>query len=397
MKSFVGACAAAAFVLSAPPGLALDAVATPDVQVFVIGVSQPANYAALPAAQQRVEDLQKFFRDSYGLQPDRPRQPGQFHVYADFPPYGKKGDMTEDRLRTIPDSIASFIGKAKTIVFLFVLSHGIAVPTDDGSDLVIVGSDTPPDTRPDALLGSDRLFGRDIFRALLNIHQHSVVFVFFDTCSSGALQNAGLSIFTLFRYKRVRIVSLASSHSSEESYNFDFTEGLLHYWDALKPARRCETIDNLAQDLPSQDEDPQVLVSDGQAGDGPACMNAIGPREGAVFVVPGYAGPARIAINEPNEPVGDPPHPKPLDAGDGMPLMLMPLPRTDIELLLLDPDPLGSKVSNWHSDLYHLAATPMIFQDLTPRNRNKNPYAINPDRPQVPFPPQSPLGPQVRQ
>jgi hypothetical protein len=111
--------------------------------------------------------------------------------------------------------------------------------TKFGEDLIIVASDTPGTA---TTANSDRVLGSEFFRELLAIGKQSIVFAFFDTCSSGSLKNVSEYFQGSFNLRWDRIVSVASSGASQESYNFEFTDALLQHWEgsSASSSKDCE-------------------------------------------------------------------------------------------------------------------------------------------------------------
>jgi hypothetical protein len=66
------------------------------VQVFIVAISQYDEYPPLASAAARVSQIREFFRNAYGLTDE------QFHIYADFLPYGGPGAWTRHTCMSLP-------------------------------------------------------------------------------------------------------------------------------------------------------------------------------------------------------------------------------------------------------------------------------------------------------
>lgn len=143
--------------------------------------------------------------------------------------------------------------RVNSINLLFILSHGTAehFPHSQlsGRDLFIALSDTATkNVRGTALPASALLAAFSHFPA------SSSTFVFIDTCFSGAVSNAGVTLNqALWKFMGVNLMLLVSSGAYEQSYNAMFTQALLDEWSQAADDKRCVSGDgNIAETLAAQ-------------------------------------------------------------------------------------------------------------------------------------------------
>jgi hypothetical protein len=344
-----------------------------NIHIFIVSIGKydaAATFGPLTAADARADDIIAFFRNAYKL-PD-----AQIHLYSD-----RTKNATERDLRALPQAIQTIAGDDRSVVFLFVMSHGLVVPSNEfPQDLLIVASDTPADAGANQ---PDRIFGSRFFSRFLGVGEESVIFAFFDTCSAGALSSAGDNFENLFRTRHQRVVAIASSNADQDSYDFAFTRALLSRWreDPVGDDKKCLRADSLQDEIKLPGQEIRAVLKDSEM-----CLNSINNRNAMLFVLPNSAGPSKMSVlNAASDTILEP---RFVQTTDVLP-MLARLPRTTVRVQMLDK--LGQEVL-WRGLPIDLTKTPISFQAL--RQTNVDPYSPREIGPGLTFGMQSPIGPE---
>ena len=217
----------------------------------------------------RIAELEAFFKSSYGLAAN------QIEVYS-----ATRQNVTEEKLVGLTDDIRRVSWNPYSIVFLFVLSHGVLVQgPPSGEDLLIVASNTPPNP---SSVDRGRLLGSSLLRAFAGMGHDSVAFAFFDTCNSGILDEFNSQFAFLFSEMQIRATALASSSAIGNSYGFSLlrhlsTGGKTRHRRALRALSWC----GLSRFKTKQ---PRSVVTDDSL-----CLDGIGPKTGLLILLPDFS------------------------------------------------------------------------------------------------------------
>lgn len=335
----------------------------PNVHLFIVAIGQFDNadaYAPLGAAPSRITELTKFFQDNYALSQD------QIHIYSN-----QTGNADEQSLLQLQRDITFIARSERSIVFLFVLTHGKVIDSlDFGQDLLVVASNTPGTA---ATGDKGRVLGSEFLKGLGSVGEHSIIFAFFDTCSSGALQLTGDRLLSYFLLKHQRVVAISSSGANQLSYDFSFTSALLKRWQ--DQVNGCDYANNLVNQLPLTGQNLRLISGDDQV-----CINGVNPTKALLFILSdNQEGVVRI-------------HPQSgntlkdlyVQRSDLRPLVQI-MSREDVNIELYDTQ--GRELQRAYQTM-HLAQQPLTFISLS-----EGPYSPQPQPDTSIFPMLSPIAP----
>jgi hypothetical protein len=122
---------------------------------------------------------------------------------------------------------------------VFVLTHGFADQGPDASanqsELYLATSDTYKDVIP-----GKAIRGGDFVSAFHDMPPRATVFLFLDTCGSGAIDNEQLQKDLQSQPDFAsRVLIIAAANSDELAYRARFTRTLLGIWGTKSPTRHC--------------------------------------------------------------------------------------------------------------------------------------------------------------
>jgi hypothetical protein len=321
------------------------------MHVFIVGVGDFDESGTYPHldVKDRIQDLEAMFRKSYRLGPN------QIKIYS-----SETRSDTEQALAHLTADIRLASIAPNSIVFVFVLSHGVSVTGPPrGHDLVIVASNTPKEPKS---FDSGRMLGSDVLQALATIGPGSVAFAFFDTCYSGALDQFNAQFASVFDQLTVRATALASSSSANKAYGFEFTKGLVSWWNSKRDNKlSCTSAVELGKELKLKNQTPKVVLSDDDL-----CLNSIGPNSAILILLPEHSpgGTVSIVVDDTNEVLG----PIPITAYSRKPLVIAsPRRRGHVEFYGLD----GEKKWGGEDTRVDLISKPYAVIDL---GSHTNPY-----------------------
>jgi hypothetical protein len=126
----------------------------------------------------------------------------------------------------------------KGVHLVFVLTHGFADlfgANANKSEIFLATSDTYKDHIP-----GKAIRGGDFIDAFQNMPPKATVFLFLDTCGSGAIDNENLrKLLQSDPEFASRVMILAAANSDELAYGARFTKTLLNIWQSKTPAFHC--------------------------------------------------------------------------------------------------------------------------------------------------------------
>jgi hypothetical protein len=117
---------------------------------------------------------------------------------------------------------------------IFVLTHGLLDPKIQ-SEFYVATSDTYKDDIP-----GHAIRGGDFIDAFHDMRPRATVFLFLDTCGSGAIDNEQLQRDLQSQPDFAsRVLIIAAANADELAYRARFTRTLLGIWAAKSPTRHC--------------------------------------------------------------------------------------------------------------------------------------------------------------
>ncbi len=117
---------------------------------------------------------------------------------------------------------------------IFVLTHGLLDPKVQ-SEFYVATSDTHKDDIP-----GNAIRGGDLIDAFHDMPPRATVFLFLDTCGSGAIDNEQLQRDLQSQPDFAsRVLIIAAANADELAYRARFTKTLLGIWGAKSPTRHC--------------------------------------------------------------------------------------------------------------------------------------------------------------
>jgi hypothetical protein len=128
---------------------------------------------------------------------------------------------------------------SRPIHLIFVLTHGFPDKTPEANtnktDLYIATSgSTKDDYYANSISGAEFI---DTFR---NMHKRATVFLFLDTCGSGAISGDALRNTLLHEPEFAsRLMILAAAMPNESAYSARFTKALVNIWQTPTPQQHC--------------------------------------------------------------------------------------------------------------------------------------------------------------
>jgi hypothetical protein len=123
---------------------------------------------------------------------------------------------------------------------IFVLTHGLPAAdrlyaSANKGQLYIATSDTYKDHIP-----GKAIRGGDFIDAFQDMPPSATVFLFLDTCRSGAIDSANLRTLLLHEPEFAsRVMIFAAARSDEDAYRARFTNALLNIWQSKTPTPHC--------------------------------------------------------------------------------------------------------------------------------------------------------------
>lgn len=340
----------AALILAIATSVANGQNANPNVQVFIVAIGQfdASVYTSLNSAGTKANEIADFFRTTYKLREK------QIHLYSD-----RTHNADEQTLLNLQKEMVRVAEDDESIVFLFVLSHGkVLTSTEYGLDLLVVATDTPGDVNKPS---SERVLGSGFFHSFVRIGERSVVFAFFDTCSSGALERIGSYFRSTYELAHKRVVSIASSGANADSYDFAFTSQLLAHWKSstAKSTLDCEFAANLPAKIPLTNQVLTVVLEDKSI-----CMDSINASQAILFLIAEDAAPATIQLLDSKGVNAVPP--RAIENSNSLPIFQI-VDRAPIHADLYD--------SQTHGLIFHyptidFSTTPISFLDLRTKFRS---------------------------
>lgn len=132
------------------------------------------------------------------------------------------------------------------IHLIFVLTHGFPdrdpAPNSDYSELFLATSDTcskKTKVCPRSLIASS-LRAQDILDAIGDMPNQPTVFLFLDTCGSGAIYSERLrKVLTHDPAFAARVAIFAAAMGNQSAYAARFTKALTKIWEDPNPVRHC--------------------------------------------------------------------------------------------------------------------------------------------------------------
>ena len=160
-----------------------------------------------------------------------------FHITADL--FTVAAETTTEFLRTwlfkdLP------LDSRKAVHLIFVLTHGFAdktPPVAGGQSELFLAT---ADTHAEKYLGK-AIPGSDFIAAFKRMSPRATIFLFIDSCGSGAIDstNLGATELTLDPRFASRIMIVAAANADESAYGARFTNTLMRVWQTKNPPLHC--------------------------------------------------------------------------------------------------------------------------------------------------------------